>query len=461
MNTDQRTTRPLTTRRPETRPKSRRPVVRGPVVLFSWILTTTLLLAMHEVSPAGETAPPLREFPGIQADAAGGKLQSSMIWAGPEAKGDGVAVVFRKIFQLARQPGKAEIFIFADARYILWVNGQYLERGPARFQPNGPEYDTVEIAPHLQAGANVVAVLVVGNLSGGKVMRHQPGLAAMLEGDGREILRTDASWHCTLENRYRTVAASWADIVDEQVDARVEDGDWTATNYDDSRWNPSAPIDGQVWGPLTARRIPRLRETPVSFQIQDGATLPVTLEPGQRLTFAPSHIVQAYPVISFTADAGTELAINPYKLNYTAKAGAQTCFTLDTMGTTKVEIVVKQGRATITGFKLMERLYPYTRMGAFTCNDPLLNRALEHVRPLVRGVERGFLCGLRRPRARGMDGRHAARIRPHPNPDGRPERHGGQAGIQRSTIVGGIGAAHRTDPPAGRLGQSAHLLGSV
>ena len=84
------------------------------------------------------------------------------------------------------------MFIFADARYILWVNGQYVERGPARFQPNGPEYDAIDLAPQLQAGSNVVALLVVGNLSGGKVMRHRPGLAAMLESDGREISRTDA-----------------------------------------------------------------------------------------------------------------------------------------------------------------------------------------------------------------------------------------------------------------------------
>ena len=81
---------------------------------------------------------------------------------------------------------------------------------------------------------------MVGNLSGGKVMRHRPGLAAILENDGREILREPMPpGSYTLENRYRKVAASWADIVDEQVDARVEDGDWTATNYDDSRWQPA------------------------------------------------------------------------------------------------------------------------------------------------------------------------------------------------------------------------------
>jgi len=319
----------------------------------------------------------LHSFPAIQADALGQRLQSYMIWAGPEANGDGVAVAFRKTFQLAGKPDRAEFSIFADARYILWVNGQYVERGPVRFQHNGPEYDHLSIAPQLQAGSNVLALLVVGNLSGGKVMRHRPGLAAMLEKDGREILRTDPTWQYTLENRYRKVAASWADIVDEQVDASMEDGDWTATTYDASRWHPAQAVDGQAWGPLTARRIPRLREAPVPFQIQAGTVLPVTLEAGQSLTLTTPHIVQAYPIISFTADAGTELSVNPYKVHYTAKAGPQTYFTIDSIGTTKVEIAVKQGRATITNFKLMERLYPYTRLGAFTCNDPMLNQLWE------------------------------------------------------------------------------------
>jgi len=322
-------------------------------------------------------APPLREFPGIQADATGRALQSSMIWAGSETKSEGVAVTFRKTFEVTETPRTATLSIFADARYILWVNGQYVERGPARFQPNGPEYDTVEIASQLHAGTNILALLVVGNLSGGKVIRHVPGLTATLACDGREVLRTDASWKCTLKNPYQKVRATWPDLYDERVDARISGGDWTTVAYDDHEWSPANRIAGGAWGPLTARRIPRLRETSVPFQIQNDAALPVTLTNGQSLSVTTPRLVQAYPVISFTADAGTEIVINPYKVNYVAKAGSQTYFTLDTMGTTKVEMVVKKGRATVTGFKLMERLYPYDRLGKFTGNDPFLNQLWE------------------------------------------------------------------------------------
>lgn len=347
-------------------------VMKGLLPLIAIAITANLATLSNMAA-----APPLKAFPSIQSDAIGKKLQAAMIWTGSKANGDGVAADFRKTFQLAKLPQKADLFVFADARYILWVNGQYVERGPVRFQPNGPEYDTIDLASHLQAGSNVLALLVVGNLSGGKVMRHVPGLAAILECDGREMTRTDASWKFSLNTCHRKVSATWADLVDEEVDARVEDGDWTAANYDDGLWKQAIGIDGKSWGPLTARRIPRLRETSVPFQIKDGVTLPVTLQNGQSLSMATPRIVQAYPVISFTADAGTEIAIDPYKVNYVAKAGAQTYFPIDSMGTTKVGITVKKGQATITDVKLVERSYPYTRMGNFSCNDPLLNQLWE------------------------------------------------------------------------------------
>ena len=322
-------------------------------------------------------APALYIFPGIQSDAIGRELQSAMIWDGTQRRQEGETVTFRKAFRLDRSPDSATISIFADARYLLWVNGQYVDRGPARFQPNGPEYDTVEIAPFLHAGRNVLALLVVGNLSGGKVMRHVPGLGAIVGCDGHEALRSDSSWKCSVNNPYQQVRASWPNLMDQRVDARVGGGDWTAVDYDDGQWQPAVAIDGKAWGALTARRIPRLREMPVPLHLADDLMLPVTLTNGQQLTFKTSRIVQAYPLISFTADADTAMMINPYGVNYIARAGEQTYFTLDSMGTTKVEIVLQHGRATINSFKLVERLYPYDRLGAFSCNDPFLNQLWE------------------------------------------------------------------------------------
>lgn len=318
--------------------------------------------------------PPLHRFESIHSDSIGNALQSAFVWTNPPALQPGAAVAFRKTFELLQKPAQARLHLFADARYILWVNGTYIDRGPNRFQPNGPEYDTIELGPHLITGKNAIAILVVGNLSGGKVMSHPPGLTALLEVSGKTLFHTDESWKWSDGTRFRECGASWANLGETVVDARVEDGDWTTAGYNDALWKPASPIEGDGWGALTARRIPMLREKAVPFTLRDNATLPATLGPGQRLAFDTGRIVQAYPVLELTAEPDTELVIEPFGVRYLAKAGPQSHFTIDTRGITAGAIVVKKGSATVTGLKLIERLYPFDRAGSFTCNDAFLNK---------------------------------------------------------------------------------------
>jgi hypothetical protein len=323
-----------------------------------------------------KAAPPLTDVLRIVQDPAGQQLQSAFIWTDTTASGSksGVAVGFRKNFSVDRKPASACLQLFADARYVLWVNGTYVERGPARFQPNGPEYDSVEIAPFLQAGKNSVALLCIGNLSGGKVMRHQPGLTAVLQIGKQAVWSTDESWKWTDATRFRTVSASWANLGESLVDVTVEDGDWTQPGYDDSQWKSATRISGAAWGPLTARRIPRLRETVVPVIFSNGVTLPLTLKAGEKMEFSAGRIVQAYPFITLEAQAGTVLRIEPHGVTYVAKAGSQSYFTIDTRGFIGGTIMVSKGQATITGFKLVERLYPFDCPATFTSSDPFLNR---------------------------------------------------------------------------------------
>jgi hypothetical protein len=338
-------------------------------------LAGTVIAVSGWASTVGaQNAPPLRMFSTISADGTGRALQTSMIWTDPPLDGSGVAVAFRKIFDLPQKPALAELSIFADARYVLWVNGDYIDRGPSRFQPNGPQYDVVNVASHLRSGRNAVIVLVVGNLSGGKIMRHLPCLTTLLEADGREVLRSDSTWKWSDRTRFRAITASWANLSDSVVDARVEDGDWTSIDYGDTAWKPAGKISGGRWGPLTRTLIPPLRETPVPITFKNNARLPITLRAGEKLEFDSARIVQAYPVVEFDADADTELDIEPYGVTYLARAGRQRHFNIDTQGISHGAVVAKSGRATITDFKLIERVYPYELVGSFKSNDDFLNR---------------------------------------------------------------------------------------
>ena len=65
---------------------------------------------------------------------------------------------FRKDFELSKTPKKAPLFITADKAYKLFVNGEYVCRGPARgYQSHWP-FDEVDVAKFLRTGKNWLAV---------------------------------------------------------------------------------------------------------------------------------------------------------------------------------------------------------------------------------------------------------------------------------------------------------------
>jgi hypothetical protein len=79
-------------------------------------------------------------------------LPGKFIWRGTAEPNAGYTV-FRKTF-FAPDVSAATLNLFADARYVLWINGQYVQRGPCRFDPAGPEYDSLDVKPLSSAQGN-------------------------------------------------------------------------------------------------------------------------------------------------------------------------------------------------------------------------------------------------------------------------------------------------------------------
>jgi alpha-L-rhamnosidase len=70
-------------------------------------------------------------------------------------------IIFRRSLELAKKPSSFIIHLSADNHYRLFVNGQYVLRGPARGDLSHWFYETVDIAEYLKAGENVLAAEVV------------------------------------------------------------------------------------------------------------------------------------------------------------------------------------------------------------------------------------------------------------------------------------------------------------
>ena len=72
-------------------------------------------------------------------------------------------IAFQKNVDIQDVPASLPAKIAADSKYWLWINGEMavfeggLKRGPA---PGDAYYDTVDIAPFLKSGHNVISVLV-------------------------------------------------------------------------------------------------------------------------------------------------------------------------------------------------------------------------------------------------------------------------------------------------------------
>lgn len=80
----------------------------------------------------------------------------------PDITGSEFAVVdFRKHFNLQGVPDHFIIHISADNRYRLFVNGVFAAKGPAKSDLSHWNYETLDLAPLLKTGQNILAAEVV------------------------------------------------------------------------------------------------------------------------------------------------------------------------------------------------------------------------------------------------------------------------------------------------------------
>jgi len=323
-------------------------------------------------------------------------LQNSMIWSSSCPPGTQVYRAFRKSFVLTTNPPSAPLKIFADSRYILWINGRYVLRGPCRFDWHAPQYDQLNVASFLQPGTNVIAVMVhdYAGAVNSKIMAHVPGLTAQLELPGTNLF-TDTTWRSG-PTMYLPSPDVWGSIPD-VIDARVQTNDWTATNFDDSSWETATRVDGSQWGTLTARTIPLAVErvmtnvTLVPSGENLNAALPMTLTSGQGIVVDLGRMALAYASVDLTASAASVLHLNYYLrlingqpiesygqghtcTSYTARSGRQTFITGDEWGCHYVTIQCASGTIMLNAVHFVDRRYPFVRVGRFDCSDPVFNR---------------------------------------------------------------------------------------
>jgi alpha-L-rhamnosidase len=237
-------------------------------------------------------------------------------------------VMFRKTFAIADVPATAPLRLTVDSRYVLYVNGVEIGRGPIRSQPRRLRFDEYDIAEALMPGDNTIAVLVT--YYGKANSFWQPaagsglfGVDALLVVEARigsQLVMSDDSWGVSRSNAWGEFRGSWVDGVPvERVDAREFAPDWMTPEFDDSSWVPATimktnhiggfgesrpPTD--PYGILRPRGIAALTgETIGAHEVVDSSSRPIP-------EWSADHpAIRVRELLAESADAAVQAAVLP------------------------------------------------------------------------------------------------------------------------------------------------------
>ncbi len=193
---------------------------------------------------------------------------AKFIWWQDSAEARNEYVYFRNQFELKSPVIKADIYLFADSRYHLLVNGIFVNFGPARSYPAHPEYDRYDISRYLKKGKNVIDVKALYNgIENFQIPNNRPGFIAwgVVQTKKKQIsLDTPGNWFCRPAAGYdkNAVRFSFACGAMEVYDARKEKIDSSGRDSGGNGWEkPVVILNQQAWGKLSPRSIPPLTQT--------------------------------------------------------------------------------------------------------------------------------------------------------------------------------------------------------
>ena len=206
------------------------------------------------------------------------------IWIEGEAKPYNFYLYARGTVDVDGAPAAAKLHVTASDRYVLYLNGAYVGRGPARSDPRFKTYDTYDVAAALRPGRNVIAVRAYhfgqpvegegwNSMSGNSfTVGERAGLWAQIEvtdaGGATHVSGTGPDWRLLPSPAWdrRTPLVNCGMIGSNEIyNAAADIPDWTGVGFDDSEWTRPwlVPLAEKPWHLLEARDIPLMRETDV------------------------------------------------------------------------------------------------------------------------------------------------------------------------------------------------------
>ena len=319
------------------------------------VLFPALLLAAQVEGTAWQAAPQAATpVPAINPDLLARRWDARWIVApGTDPFGFGV-YHFRKIIDLAQRPPRFVVHVTADNRYQLWVNGERVVWGPARGDLNHWRFETIDLAPYLRAGRNVLAAVVwnYGEMAPEAQVTWRTGF--LLQGDTKaeQAANTNEFWRAARNPAYAPIPFTSAQLrgyyvvgPGERVDGTRFPWGWETDGFNDAAWAMAVPAvpDGRANGSprssqdapnrwlLVPRTIPLMEERPERMAaVRQAAAVsvpagfpktrtPVTVPAGTkaRLLIDQAYLTTAYPVLEYSGGAGATIKMGYAEALYT------------------------------------------------------------------------------------------------------------------------------------------------
>ncbi len=221
---------------------------------------------------------------------------------------------FRKTFRLDGKPARFVVHVSADNRYRMFVNGTSVCFGPARGELFHWRFETVDLAPWLHPGDNVVAVVVwnFGYLKPFAQVSLRTGLIVAGDSPAEKAVNTDGSWKVLRDEAYapsgtapRSVNTFMVVGPGDRIDGQAYPWGWQEPGFDDKAWQqPQVISEGFPYGVgtdvtwwLVPRTIPLMEER--------AQRIP-TVRRAQGITVEPAFLVGQAPL---TVPAHTKAVI--------------------------------------------------------------------------------------------------------------------------------------------------------
>jgi alpha-L-rhamnosidase len=208
----------------------------------------------------------------------------------PDATANGYGVyLFRKTIDLTKAPTAFVVHVSADNRYKLYVNEKLVSIGPARGDLFYWNYETVDLAPYLGPGKNIIAAKVWndGDTKPEAQISWRTGFIIQGDTTAEQIVNSNKTWKCMQDDSYhslesREIAGYYVAGPGEFIDMNKSIRGWEKAAFDDTSWKnaalaywsggaPKGIQDAPGWM-LVPSAIPQMELTPQRLQSLREAT---------------------------------------------------------------------------------------------------------------------------------------------------------------------------------------------